>query len=279
MQCKNKIDLGPRAVPCGQCMACRIGKRSEWASRIEQECATTPYRSWFITLTYSEEHLPKTIEGLATLRLKDVQNFIKRTRKHSPIRYFAIGEYGDITQRPHYHLAVFPQSDAQVSAYTRSWKFGHTSVGELLPTRCSYLARYTVKKLNAAATDKLDGREPERSIQSRKPALAHTMANKIAATYETKEGASRLAARGDIEKSIRIGGKIRPIGKYGIAKIREHLGIPKNFAERKDANEHLEEYFPLEYDIEEDNITFIEQQAKLKRGQTKERLRTQTVNV
>lgn len=96
----------------------------------------------FITLTYSDEHLPPG----QNLRHRDVQLFIKRLRKHlarlqgakrqrhltkihltplqrdegnsqpkafqnsdskPAIRYYMCGEYGEKTRRPHYHMCLF----------------------------------------------------------------------------------------------------------------------------------------------------------------------------
>jgi len=55
----------------------------------------------FITLTYDNENLPEN----ATLVPKDLKDFQKRLRYHANIdlRFFSVGEYGEKTQRPHYH--------------------------------------------------------------------------------------------------------------------------------------------------------------------------------
>ena len=44
-----------------------------------------------------------------TLQKSDLQKFFKRLRKktHEKISYYAVGEYGDNTQRPHYHIILF----------------------------------------------------------------------------------------------------------------------------------------------------------------------------
>ncbi len=244
-----------------------------------QEAKTTPYRSWFITLTYSDETLPKTITGDATLRKKDLQDFLKRTRKNTPLRYFAVGEYGDLSFRPHYHLAVFPATNAPYLEYAEKWEKGHTLVTELQPERCAYLARYTIKKFNKAQIECTDQNiEPEWSIQSRKPALGYQMAKDISGYYQTRTGAELLATRGDIDQTIRMEGKNYPIGSYGVKIIREELGLGENFAERKIANPLLEKYFPLHRPFISDGETHRHQQARLKRGQTKKR-RNETIRI
>ena len=75
--------------------------------------ATQHAESTFVTLTYSEQSLPKLplVGGLLpTLQRKDVVGFLKRLRTNvSPVkfRFFGCGEYGEQTERPHYHLLLF----------------------------------------------------------------------------------------------------------------------------------------------------------------------------
>ena len=59
----------------------------------------------YITLTYNDDHLPAN----GSLQPRDLQLFWKRLRKaRTPgIRYYACGEYGDQTARPHYHAIIF----------------------------------------------------------------------------------------------------------------------------------------------------------------------------
>lgn len=70
------------------------------------ELSTTTNESSFITLTYDDQHLPAN----QTLVKPHPQNFLKRLRKRlepQKIRYYLVGEYGDTTQRPHYHAILF----------------------------------------------------------------------------------------------------------------------------------------------------------------------------
>ena len=62
----------------------------------------------FVTLTYNNDNLPYNENAiLPTLRKKDLQMFFKRLRSRiDKIKYFACGEYGDVTQRPHYHMIL-----------------------------------------------------------------------------------------------------------------------------------------------------------------------------
>ena len=93
------------AVPCGKCIGCRIAKRKEWSLRMLHELTYHPQSS-FITLTYDDYHLPSD----NSLKKRHLQLFIKRLRKNlgeRRIKYFACGEYGGQTMRPHYHAILF----------------------------------------------------------------------------------------------------------------------------------------------------------------------------
>lgn len=114
-------------------------------------------RNCFITLTYSDEHLPSDY----SLDKSHLTKFFKRLRKQrGSFRYYACGEYGDQTQRAHYHACLFGMdfSDKQHfrrigtnHLYTseelnRIWGYGHCSVGSLTFESAAYCARYVMKK-------------------------------------------------------------------------------------------------------------------------------------
>ena len=115
-------------VPCGKCLSCRIAKRREWTMRLWHEL---PYHqsSIFLTLTYDDDNLPPN----ASLSKSDLQKFFKRLRKDlsyvdRKIKYFAAGEYGPKTNRPHYHAIVFGLS---LQGDDKNWllKLGHFAIG------------------------------------------------------------------------------------------------------------------------------------------------------
>ena len=84
-------------------MECRLAYSREWAIRITHE-AQLYERNCFLTLTYSDEHLPR----YGQLVKADLQKFFKRLRHVTgPFRYVAAGEYGDRKRRPHFHVAMF----------------------------------------------------------------------------------------------------------------------------------------------------------------------------
>lgn len=96
--------MNGQAFGCGQCLPCRVNRRRIWTHRIMLEAAQYHDNS-FVTLTYDEEKLPVDL----SVTPRTLQLFMKRLRKVYPnrIRYFGVGEYGDQTMRPHYHLALF----------------------------------------------------------------------------------------------------------------------------------------------------------------------------
>ena len=146
-------------VPCGQCVGCRISRRSMWQLRCMHESSLHD-RNCFVTLTYADEHLP----AHGSLQYADVQKFFKRLRKAGHrFRYFVVGEYGDNTERAHYHVLLFgywPPDAVRVnslspsphpvwssSSLTCTWGLGQTHVMQLTKETAGYCAGYCFKKL------------------------------------------------------------------------------------------------------------------------------------
>ena len=181
-------------IPCGRCLECRLEYSRQWANRCMLE-ASTSSNNWFLTFTYDDDHLPKNEQGYPTLVKKDLQKFNKDLRRHfdyhdevQGIRFFAAGEYGDSTARPHYHGIYFnlPITDLVFlyqkngSAYFNSptidklWNKGYVVITDVSWDSCAYVARYVVKK------QKGDGAQvykdlnivPEFCIMSRRPGIA-----------------------------------------------------------------------------------------------------------
>ena len=104
-----------------------------------------------------------------TLRPDDLQKFIKRVRRWQEydygkrIRFYACGEYGSRSARPHYHLIMYglrlagPDNDTwrtvrngntlwQCKELEKYWPFGNVVVGSVTFESCGYVARYMLKK-------------------------------------------------------------------------------------------------------------------------------------
>lgn len=149
-------------LPCGKCLGCRQQRATEWAHRCEHEASGNSYNC-FLTLTYRDEAVP----GDGSLRPRDLRLFVKRLRKAhgsswgpvlreaGPLLFFACGEYGDVTCRPHYHVALF--NCWFLDAYrvgrelyespwlTRCWPYGAHRLGVFKAGAAGYIAKYALK--------------------------------------------------------------------------------------------------------------------------------------
>lgn len=140
-------------VPCGQCINCRMNKARQWSIRVMHEAKKYRHNA-FVTLTYDDDHLP--VDG--SLVKKHLQDFFKRFRFNhkKQVRYFACGEYGDRTFRPHYHVAFFnvgfddfknlKPSKGGFMARSNEWPYGLVHVGDLTIDSANYVAGYVLKK-------------------------------------------------------------------------------------------------------------------------------------
>jgi hypothetical protein len=156
-------------VPCGKCPACQKRRQSGWITRLTEEQKVS-YSSAFLTLTYSPENVRISPNGLLTLDKRDHQLFMKRLRKtvsklpnyNVPIRYYACGEYGDETHRPHFHSIIFnlpPDYFNHPELLDRDWQYGQTMLAECNVKTITYVTKYISKTLYT------DGRK-DRIIES-----------------------------------------------------------------------------------------------------------------
>ena len=122
MRCQTPIwvDPGdePLQVPCGKCLICLSNRRQDWSVRILNEYKYS-IGSRFITLTYSDKHLPED----GQLNKSDLQKYFKRLRKtlDKRVRYYAVGEYGTKRGRPHYHILLFNVKDDDEQKIRNAW--------------------------------------------------------------------------------------------------------------------------------------------------------------
>lgn len=187
----------------------------------------------FITLTYSDESLPYTLDGQPSLCKRDAQLFLKRLRKRfsdRKIRFFLVGEYGSRSHRPHYHAILFGVGPHELdSAFLQyngrsgekrstplsdTWSYGLVHVGLVSRDSIQYVAGYVTKKF----TKKGDGFSPEFSLMSRKPGIGSMAIADISTalqSYQLKEG---------FTGQLRIDGKTWPLGRFLLKKLDE-IGI------------------------------------------------------
>ena len=219
-------------IPCGKCIECRLNKSRVWADRMMAE-ASYYTDNVFLTLTYDNEHLPKPltrftesgdieVSPVHPLVLSDLQKFMKRLRKAFPeqkIRYYACGEYGDKSMRPHYHLILFGlrledvkllyQTEDNLKYYTsesisKLWSFGLHVLTAVTWNTCAYVSRYVMKKLVHGYDDMPEKLNYPRefSVMSRKPGIGRqfyednfvSLILDNAAYLSTEQGSKRITS-------------------------------------------------------------------------------------
>lgn len=254
MLCKKPyISKEGAAYGCGQCLPCRINKRRIWSHRIMLEALCHSQNS-FLTLTIEDKNLT-LVSSVATRNVHSsldpdsLKNFLKRMRTAlAPVRvrFFAVGEYGDTSFRPHYHVCLFGYQSClrgrtvrkigttepdwanccrQCELVGRKWGLGNVDLGELNPSTASYCAEYTTKKMTKKDDARLDGRYPEFSRMSRQNGGIGSDA-----MWEVASSMLRfnLDERADVPSALNHGKRQLPLGRYLQGRLREMNGKEKN---------------------------------------------------
>ena len=157
-------------VPCGKCLACKKRRASHWSFRLNEE-AKISSSACFITLTYEEA--PISENGFRTLNKRDFQLFLKRLRKKCPtnkLKYYACGEYGTNTHRPHYHAILFNLPKSLIQSPEKiadTWTHGHIHLANNNQLTINYVVGYMTKS-NFTRFNDQDDRLPEFSLMSKK---------------------------------------------------------------------------------------------------------------
>lgn len=190
-------------LPCGNCFGCRLDTSRSWAVRCVLE-AKNYKDNYFVTLTYSPEHLPLgwvndpdtgEVFQQGILRPDHLTSFMKSLRKyyeyhfkHIGIRFFAAGEYGDRGGRPHFHLILFnlPINDLKFHKFnyrgdrfdtsdliSSIWGKGFVEISAVNFETAAYTARYVMKKRKGKDKSYYEttGLVPEFTRMSRNPGI------------------------------------------------------------------------------------------------------------
>lgn len=252
-------------VPCRKCVGCRLDYARDWANRMLLEYQTTK-RAVFVTLTYNDLSLPKSAYGIPTLCKRDVQLWLKRLRKHfagTQIRYFASGEYGDQTHRPHYHAILFGisldelrphtvrnlnelgQAAYQCSVLDKTWQFGFATAASTSYQTFGYVARYCLKKQRNADyfLDDVELYSPEFSLMSRKPGLG---ANYV--TNDYLDGINCTVSDGNDTK-------VFPLPSALLCRLRDV--DPQKYAELKESRKRLADD-RLQMELDHTSLSYLE---------------------
>lgn len=188
-------------IPCGKCIDCKLQYSRQWADRcIFESSYYKETECWFLTITYDDDHIMDVGSDLfaGTLLKKELSAFIKNLRRQieyhgygDGIRFYACGEYGSKTFRPHYHMILYGLDlkkfdNLEYWVKTKSgyctwrspllekiWKNGMIVVSPISWDTCAYTARYVLKKANGITPDHYiaNGVEPEFVLMSRRPGI------------------------------------------------------------------------------------------------------------
>lgn len=154
-----KVKSVKGVVPCGQCLECLQSKRAQWTYRLYNHNKHA-INSTFLTLTYNDDAVPLD-DGKMVLDKVALQLFLKRVRKENPIpdmKYYAVGEYGEKSGRPHYHAIMF---NVEKELCYQKWSviepggmqsipFGHVYFGDVSQASIHYVTKYVINKHNYA---------------------------------------------------------------------------------------------------------------------------------
>lgn len=234
--CKKPFVKDGKAFGCGQCLPCRFNKARIWTHRIMLE-AHQHKENCFLTLTYADDNQTE-------LDPAHVRDWLKRLRKHiqpGRIRYYLVGEYGDKTGRPHYHVALFgfptcprgqtrqPRKDQPMSCCENCntmhmlWTHGRVDLARLEPASARYIAGYVVKKMTQHDHPDLHGRHPEFARMSLRPGIGHDACIEIASTLMLNN-----YAEPDVPKVLMHGRAKMPLGRYLTRTLRHQMGMSKD---------------------------------------------------
>lgn len=225
--CLKPFRQGVAEYGCGQCMPCRISRRRIWTTRILMEMQNYAVdECLFVTLTYDDEHLPSS----GSLQPRDLQLYLKRLRKSvapKRVRYYAVGEYGERSRRPHYHIILF--GVRAVAAVRESWEEGYVHVGSVTEQSAGYVTGYVTNKLS----DKrllAEGHVPEFARMSLTPGIGARAMDVLEKVVTSKHGAKFVATNGDVPSVVRSNQSKWPLGRYLRRKLREQSGVPQSAA-------------------------------------------------
>lgn len=195
-----------------------------------KQCQT----AYFVTLTYDPTNLYYSPRGYKSLCKEDLKKFFKRLRYYhgdkriytdmyrygyrdkKPIKYYACGEYGTQTGRPHYHAIIF---NAHRNDIERSWdvvknqdgqkvRAGNIHIGKVTYQSCRYTLKYMSKPFKKPYPYPWDG-TPAFSFKS----------NGLGASYLTPEAIKWHRQSFDRNYCVFAGGYKTPMPRYYREKI------------------------------------------------------------
>ena len=262
MEIVKGVQTGYMPFPCGKCPACVRRRVSGWAFRLNKQSEQSN-SAHFVTLTYNDEHIKKTKNGFETLVKKDVQDFFKRLRKltKQKISYYAVGEYGDTGERPHYHIILF---NANPKIVENAWKLnditlGNVHFGDVGDASVGYTLKYISK----------DKKIPQFNGDDRQKEFA-LMSKGLGASYLT-DNMVKWHTKGNIENKVYLplkDGKKAAMPRYYKDKLYDkgqkfRIGVFMRAESQKQVEELENQYGDLyNYKIAEETANDFRRMAK-----------------
>lgn len=256
MRCISPYLIAEHAFGCGQCMPCRVNRRRTWMHRILLEASCHGQNS-FVTLTYNSESVPSD----GSLRPRHLTLFLKKLRRRFDklqLRYFAVGEYGDVGGRPHYHLGLFGFGPCESHSYLwgpedersrgacqcarcvgvrSTWGMGRVQVARLEVASARYLAGYITKKMTDPSDLRLEGRYPEFARMSTHPGLGALALPGVVTAVD------KWRSHSETPWALTHGRVNLPLGSYLKRVLRKELGCEEE--DLRDAPAALRAYEEL----------------------------------
>lgn len=274
MRCISPVYVRKTAmsVPCGKCNFCLQTRRMDWSFRLYQEYkhSTT---SIFLTLTYADPS-----KEMGSLCKSDLQKFFKRLRKRNAekvsqqVRYYAVGEYGSQTERPHYHAIIFNLHPEVINHLPGAWSIdnkliGNIHVGDVTPESISYTTKYVINKNN-----KYPGRDPPFAVMSRRPGIGVSYVKTHMKWHRAGEPVALNADTTFMRNFTNVEGRLGRLPRYYKNRFftPRELQLLNEEAQRiADAKfleqiEYLSEHHDNPYDLYNQEIWFAHEQIKSK---------------
>lgn len=223
------------------------------------ELATVRGEACFLTLTYRDEACPPSLDpSHLTLALKRLRHHLGGKK----ITYYACGEYGRTTWRPHYHAGLFGHAfPVGVHNTARSpdpfwsqvWPHGGVHVTPFKPATAVYAAKHLAKGIRPEKLNEF--MHPEFARMSRRPALGARYVEEVLADwYTSAAGAHELSIVLDVPTAILgVDNRSAPLGRYLRQRLRSAIGWEPNVPELAAAVVELEKQ--REYPEMVDRIT------------------------
>lgn len=176
-------------------MPCLIRKERSWVLRQKLEALSASF-TYFVTLTYSDQNRPYR------LQYDHVQTFLKSLRhahRKATVRFFCSGEYGEKSNREHWHLNIFSTERLLLPAgrsVIKQWPHGAVFVGNLTTASMGYVAKYVIEG------------NPQIIQASRRPGIGvpaiRALAQRMVKQNDELE---------DIPTTMHVGGKLFPLSR------------------------------------------------------------------